>query len=78
MSQRCVEQVIGKLVTDEAFRLRFAAQPAAVLRELVAAGVELSSVEFRALSSIDAGAVGRFADAIDPRLQRAGVMGGRS
>jgi hypothetical protein len=77
MSQKCVESVIGKLVTDEQFRRRFAEDPEGVLQELTACGLELSAVEMRALAGVDADAVARLADALDPRIQKADVCGGR-
>ena len=53
MSQRGVERVIGRLATDEEFRRRFAENPAAILQEAIACGVELTSLEVQALASID-------------------------
>ena len=70
MSQRNVEQVIGKLATDEDFRLRFAKNREAVLDELIAAGVVLTPVELRALNDLNLAAAKRFAGCIDPRLQK--------
>jgi putative modified peptide len=70
MSPRNVERVIGRLVTDEQFRRRFESNPAQALQEIAAAGVELTDVELRALAGLDARTVSRFADAIDPRLQK--------
>ena len=70
MSQRNVERVIGRLVTDEKFRRRFESDPVKTLEEMAAAGAELTDVEKRALAGLDARVVARFADAIDPRLQK--------
>jgi hypothetical protein len=70
MSQRSVEQVIGRLVTDEGFRRRFFADPAAAVRELTECGVDLNECERRALTGIDAAAAKRFAEAIDARIQK--------
>jgi hypothetical protein len=70
MSQRSVEQVIGKLVTDEAFRRRFFEDPGTALHELTAYGADLNDCERRALACIDAQATARFADAIDARIQK--------
>ena len=70
MSQRFVEVLIGRLATDEAFRLRFQDDRAAVLDELVAAGAELTPVERRALLDLDFSACERFARHVDPRLQK--------
>lgn len=71
MSHRGVEIVLGRLATDEALRRRFRLAPAAVLRELMAMGIELSPVELGTLESLDPSAVHRFAQALDPRLQKA-------
>lgn len=78
MSQQNVEAVIGRLVTDEGFRRRFRDEPAAVIEELVASGVVLTPVERRALLEMDAGVCDRFADCIDPRLQKISLRGNRS
>lgn len=70
MSQANVERVIGRLATDEAFRRRFAEDRPALLAELAAAGVELTGCERRALEGLDVSAAGRFAAALDPRIQK--------
>lgn len=75
MSQRNVERVIGHLVTDEEFRRRFAIDPARSLADLVASGVELNGVEMTALATIDLDRAAEFADAIDPRIQKASGQG---
>lgn len=71
MSHRGVEIALGRLATDEALRRRFREGPAQALKELIALGLELSPVELAALESLDASAVQRFAQALDPRLQKA-------
>jgi hypothetical protein len=71
MSHRGVEVVLGRLATDEAMRHRFRRAPAEALRELLAVGIELSAVELAALQSLDPAALHRFAQALDPRLQKA-------
>lgn len=68
MSQRNVEALIGRLVTDERFRRRFADRPVEVLRGLVASGWELTTAEQRALASCNLGVVERCSRAVDPRL----------
>jgi hypothetical protein len=78
MSQRTVEAVIGRLVTDEEFRRRFQESPAALLDELIAGGLPLTPVEQRALLRIDAAACEQFADRVDPRLQKICLRGHRS
>jgi hypothetical protein len=70
MSQRTVEAFIGRLVTDEGFRLRFKDNPVAMLDELIASGTPLTPVERRALLEMDATAYEQFADRVDPRLQK--------
>lgn len=77
MSQRNVEWVVGRLVTDEAFRRRFTEDREGVLRELTEGGVELNGCELRALASIDSSLATQFADAIDPRIQKADIPGGK-
>jgi putative modified peptide len=69
MSQRHIETIVGRLVTDEDFRRRFVAGPDAALEELGAAGIELTAAEREALAT-DAAVWGRLAQAIDPRLQK--------
>jgi hypothetical protein len=70
MTQRNVEQVIGRIVTDEGFRRRFEEKPFEALFEIVASGVELTTVELQALARMDPTVVTRFADALDPRIQK--------
>lgn len=70
MSQRSVEAVIGRLATDEAFRNRFQADRAAVLDELTAQGAQLTPVERQALLDLDFSACERFAERLDPRIQK--------
>lgn len=76
MSQHNVELVIGRLVTDEAFRRRFAEQPSAELRRLVETGVDLNACEFRVLAALDVRLMARLAHDIDPRIQKADLQGG--
>lgn len=76
MSQSNVERVIGRLVTDEGFRRRFTENPSALLREVMASGLELTACEFRVLSAFDPRVAARCARAIDPRIQKADLHGG--
>lgn len=75
MSQRSVELAIGRLATDEAFRRRFEASREAALEELIAGGLRLTPVEHRALLDLDVGACKRFAQRLDPRLQKIDARG---
>ncbi len=70
MSQRTVEAVIGRLVTDEGFRRRFGDNPATVIDELIVSGAALTPVERQALLDMDTTACEQFADRLDPRLQK--------
>jgi hypothetical protein len=71
VTQRNVESLIGRLVTDEEFRSSFLADPARALRDLVERGVHLTPLEMAALTSIDSDLWQRVAGEIDPRLQKA-------
>jgi hypothetical protein len=70
MAQRVVEMLIGRLVTDEAFRSRFLGDPGVVLRDLRDRGLELSPIEIAALAGTDRGLWTMAADRLDPRLQK--------
>ena len=76
MSQRNVERVIGKLVTDEAVRRRFAEDSEAALQDTISCGLELTECERHALRSIDLRLLVRLARALDPRLQKTDIPGG--
>jgi hypothetical protein len=67
MSQRAVEQVLGKLVTDERFRAVFLADPE---RACLCAGLELSPDERRAMAAIPAEAIATFAECLQDRIRR--------
>jgi hypothetical protein len=67
MSQAAVERAIGKLITDEAFRVRFFRNPAAAT---FGAGLELSPCEVEALSRLSLDAVARFSAGVDLRICR--------
>lgn len=70
MSQRSVEQVIGRLATDEGFRQRFETDRQAALAEAIAGGLQLTPVEQRAILDLDVNACERFACCLDPRIQK--------
>lgn len=77
MSQRNVEMVVGRLVTDEGFRRRFAAAPRTTIQELIEGGLDLNPCESRALSALDANWIERFAQEIDPCIQKIEIEGDR-
>ena len=71
VSQRIVEWLIGRLITDEMFRAEFLQSPERVLAATRDAGFELSRTEMAALVATDPSLWARTADAVDPRLQKA-------
>ena len=75
MSQKYVEAVIGRLATDEAFRRRFHDNRAAVIVELISQGLRLTAVERAALIDLDDVACERFAERLDPRIQKLSLRG---
>jgi len=68
MTQRGVEIVLGKLVSDEAARQRFERAPEATLEQLVREGIELNPVEFEALARLEVAHLHRLATTLDRRL----------
>lgn len=73
MSQRSVEILLGKLVTDEEVRHRFRVDPEDVFATARSQGLEISAVEAEALRALDAGALEQLAGVLDPRLQKASL-----
>lgn len=70
MSQRTIERVIGRLLTDEELRLKFTRFPKRTLAELSEQGWELSRLERDALLAIEIDLWSEVAARIDSRLQR--------
>jgi hypothetical protein len=70
MSQRTIERVIGRLLTDEELRDEFIRSPRRTLAELSDQGWELNRLEVDALLTINIGLWSEVAARIDPRLQR--------
>lgn len=68
MSQKAVEAVLGRLITDVAFRTRFFAEPAAVCVE---DRVLLTARERAALLTLDRRALHELAARLDPKIVRA-------
>lgn len=71
MSQRAVEAVLGRLITDVAFRTRFFAEPATIGGEDCAT---LTARERAALVRIDLGAIQELAARLDPKIVRAAAL----
>jgi hypothetical protein len=72
MTQKNVEMVIGRLITDAGFRRLFERDPVAALESLLDAGLELNRVERQELLCLDAEAFEMLVPAVSARLQRAG------
>jgi aryl-alcohol dehydrogenase-like predicted oxidoreductase len=75
MTQRSVEIFFGKLLTDEEVRESFERDPQATLLQLRNEGLEFTSLELQALSTMRPAEVGDLAEVIDPRLQKASLRG---
>ena len=70
MSQRNVETLIGRLVTDDVFRAIFILDPVAALTQFTESGYELTPMEIRAIKATDSRLWTRTAEQIDARLQK--------
>ena len=70
MSQKTVQLLIGRLLTDEDLRLRFVERSLETLTELRDQGLELTTDEIDALVRTDREAWRSMAARIHPRLQR--------
>jgi hypothetical protein len=70
MSQRTVQLVIGRLLTDVDLRACFVERPRETLMELREEGLELTEDEIDALARSDAQVWPAMARRIHPRLQR--------
>ena len=67
MCQAAVERILGKLVTDETFRVRFFRNPAGAS---FSAGIELSKSELDAVSRLSVEAISQFSACLDDRICR--------
>ena len=73
LSQRSIEILVGRLVTDEAFRHAFVQDPVSTLGVFMQSGHELNAVEIQALTASGSSFWDEIAERIDPRLQRIAV-----
>lgn len=73
MTQRSIEMIVGRLVTDQAFRETFLRDPGRALVELIEQGIPVSATEMAALAAVDSAIWQRVAGEIDPRLQKASL-----
>jgi len=70
VTQRSIEVVIGRLVTDEEFRDTFAKDPHQALVDLLERGMHLTVTEIAALVATDSALWEMVAEQVDPRLQK--------
>ncbi len=70
MSQRAVESLLGRLLTDEGFRCQFYAEPAVTCRS---ESLDVTSRELEAILTLDEVHLSGVAGQLDPRIVRATV-----
>jgi hypothetical protein len=70
MSQRDVETLLGRLLTDGTFRRRFFSTPEEIISK---EPLQLIPRELQAVLAMDAREIERFAYRLDPRIVRADV-----
>jgi hypothetical protein len=68
VSQRAVEMILGRILTDAEFRGRFFSQPVDVCR---GDGLDLTPAELSSLLQLDNQAIATVAARLDPRIVRA-------
>jgi hypothetical protein len=71
VAQRSIEILIGRLVTDEAFRSAFRTDAAATLIGFVESGYDLTALEIASLRETPTEVWERVSEQIDLRLQKA-------
>jgi len=76
MAHRSVEILIGRLITDEAFRSAFLRDDATTLTEFTESGYELTLLEISALTATHVDLWAQVAEQIDSRLRRASFRRG--
>ncbi len=72
MAMRDIEMIIGRLVTDEEFRVRFYQDP---VRVCIEARLRLSPLEIEALAKVPADAFEVLAQTMDEHLVRTPLVG---
>jgi hypothetical protein len=77
MSQRCVESLLGRILTDDEFRRSFFPIGPRSFEMAAAQGLELTPVERSALSNLRARRFAFIAQTIDPRISRSSGSGGK-
>jgi hypothetical protein len=77
MSQRDVEKLLGKILTDDDFRQSFFPVGRHSFEFAASHGLELTAVERSALSSLKSRAFEFLARSLDPRISRSSPPGDR-
>jgi hypothetical protein len=75
MSQRDVEKLLGKILTDDEFRQSFFPVGRHSFEFAAAHGLELTAIERSALSSLRSRAFEFLARSLDPRISRSTTSG---
>lgn len=70
MSQKCVEMLLGKILTDEDFRRAFFPVQPSSFEVAAAHGLELTPIERSALSNLRLRRFAFIAQTLDPRISR--------
>jgi outer membrane protein TolC len=73
MTQRNVEIVIGRLVSDEELRAAFRRNRQEAIGLILSQGLELSPVEIGAIGALDPADLDRLASKLDPRVRKASL-----
>ena len=73
MAHRSIEILIGRLVTDEAFRGAFLTDAPGAIHGFMESGYALTELEIAAVTQTRQDLWTLVADRIDPRLQRASI-----
>jgi hypothetical protein len=74
LAQRIVELLIGRLLTDEAFRNQFLINPEQTLLDLCDRGFALTRTEVAALVGTDPAVWTDAAERLDSRLQKVSLL----
>ena len=78
MAQRSIEILVGRLLTDEAFRDAFVSNALTVLEAFSETGYDLTPLEVAAFMATPKRLWNEFAAQLDPRLQKANLGRGRA
>ena len=78
MAQRSIEILVGRLLTDEAFRDKFVRNALTVLQAFSETGHDLTPLEIEAFMATPKRLWNEFAAQLDPRLQKANLGRGRA